>query len=727
MMSHFRWSGIASRVNLALALSAIPLIALSPACGSTAPEQGPADPMESPLAPASPSRIRIYPWKDPRLLNERPRLAAASAHLNYYGGKVISNVKVVVVDWGPNTNSTVKSGIAGFYSAVTNSSYFDWLSEYNTTGLNGQDGLPGSNQTIGRGSLLGQVTITPANTSTSLTDAAIQTELAAQIRAGKLAQPTPDTIYMVDFPRGTTITQGGAQSCQAGGFCAYHGTMTINGASVPYGVIPDMSPGSGCDSGCGTSTMFNNVTSVSSHELVEAVTDMEVGIGTTVSRPLAWYDTTNGEIGDICNAEQATLGGYTVQKQWSNRQGACVVSGPTSPANDFALALAPSSVTATAGGTASDVVSTSVTSGSAQSIALTASGAPAGVTAAFAPATVSAGASSTLTVSVASSVAPGSYAITVTGTASSGAHAATLGLTVGPTGGGALVNGNFETGTLSGWTATGQTSNVTTAHGGLRAAQVGSTSPSGDSAIAQTFTAPTGGGTLSFWYKIICPDTVTYDWVSATLVDVTAGTTATPLGRTCTNNGTWVQASAAVTGGHVYTLTLSSHDDNYAGDATYALYDDVTVGAAPPPPPTGIVNGGFESGLGGWSTVGVTSSTASSHGGASAAQLGGTAPSTDSAIAQTFTAPAGTTALAFWYSATCPDTVTYDWATATLKDNTAGTTRTVLARVCPSSSAWTQVTSTVTGGHSYTLTLQSHDDNYAGDATYTRYDDVTLR
>ena len=33
---------------------------------------------------------------------------------------------------------------------------------------------------------------------------------------------------------------------------------------------------------------------------------------------------------------------------------------------------------------------------------------------------------------------------------------------------------------------------------------------------------------------------------------------------------------------------------------------------------------------------------------------------------------------------------------------------------------------TVAAGHSYTLTLTSHDDNYAGDATYTKYDDVVL-
>jgi serine protease len=32
-----------------------------------------------------------------------------------------------------------------------------------------------------------------------------------------------------------------------------------------------------------------------------------------------------------------------------------------------------------------------------------------------------------------------------------------------------------------------------------------------------------------------------------------------------------------VIGGHSYTLTLTSHDDNYPGDPTYTLFDDVTI------------------------------------------------------------------------------------------------------------------------------------------------------
>jgi len=33
----------------------------------------------------------------------------------------------------------------------------------------------------------------------------------------------------------------------------------------------------------------------------------------------------------------------------------------------------------------------------------------------------------------------------------------------------------------------------------------------------------------------------------------------------------------------------------------------------------------------------------------------------------------------------------------------------------------------VTGGHSYMLTLTSHDDNYPSDPTYTLYDDVVIQ
>src|SRR5207302_973481 len=101
--------------------------------------------------------------------------------------------------------------------------------------------------------------------------------------------------------------------------------------------------------------------------------------------------------------------------------------------------------------------------------------------------------------------------------------------------------------------------------------------------LAQNFTAPAGTSQLRFWYQVHCPDTVTYDWASATLMDNTSATTITVLPNTCTNNNTWAQATASITAGHSYTLTLSNHDDNYASDPTYTLYDDVSTTAPPPP------------------------------------------------------------------------------------------------------------------------------------------------
>jgi len=141
-----------------------------------------------------------------------------------------------------------------------------------------------------------------------------------------------------------------------------------------------------------------------------------------------------------------------------------------------------------------------------------------------------------------------------------------------------ILNGGFETGDFTGWTTSGTTSISTNAHSGSFAAEAGTNAPTnGDSSISQTFTAPSGTTTLSFWYQVVCPDDVTYDWATAILTDHTTGTTATILPPTCNLNGTWVQVSAKINAGDSYTLTLTSHDENNPGDPTFTLFDDVAV------------------------------------------------------------------------------------------------------------------------------------------------------
>src|SRR5579884_3555851 len=85
-------------------------------------------------------------------------LDSPSGNLQYYGGPVISNVKIVSVFWGAGVDSDVQNNIGNFYSALTNSSFMDWFSEYNTnvTAINGR---AGTNQSIGRGSFIGNFTI----------------------------------------------------------------------------------------------------------------------------------------------------------------------------------------------------------------------------------------------------------------------------------------------------------------------------------------------------------------------------------------------------------------------------------------------------------------------------------------------------------------------------------------------------------------------------------------
>ncbi len=314
--------------------------------------------------PAQTSNIRTFPLhfrhdvpKDDRPQSSSPLNASAivagppGAHLTYYGGPVVSSINVVVVYYGNGAYlPALSTGLPGFFSAITNGTYMDMLSEYSTLGVSG--GGTTGDQIIQRGgsnAFIGSYIISPTVpiSGGTITDSQIQTELLAQINASALPAPTfdatgqADTLYMIYFPPGVTITTGSISSCETGGFCAYHSTIPlVSNQNILYGVQPDMQSPSGCFTGCGGSTAFNNYTSVASHEYAETITDAAVGIAPTFAPPLAWYDNNNndGEIGDICNAVQGTADGYTVQTEWSNLQNGCAV-GPVS----FALA-APASV-----------------------------------------------------------------------------------------------------------------------------------------------------------------------------------------------------------------------------------------------------------------------------------------------------------------------------------------------------------------------------------------------
>ncbi|MFJ1757832.1 M28 family peptidase [Kitasatospora sp. NPDC088134] len=109
------------------------------------------------------------------------------------------------------------------------------------------------------------------------------------------------------------------------------------------------------------------------------------------------------------------------------------------PANDYSLALSPSSGSVQAGSSTSSTVSTAVTSGSAASVSLSVSGAPTGTTATVSPSSVQSGGSATLNVNVGANTPAGTYTLTVTGTGPA-THTAQYQLTV--TGGGGNPGGS---------------------------------------------------------------------------------------------------------------------------------------------------------------------------------------------------------------------------------------------------------------------------------------------
>jgi uncharacterized membrane protein len=402
------------------------------------------------------------------------------------------------------------------------------------------------------------------------------------------------------------------------------------------------------------------------------------------------------------------------------------------PPSDFSISANPTSLTVAQGTVGTATIGTAVLSGSAQAVSLSASGQPTG-TVSFSPSSVTAGGASTMTVSVGAATATGDYTITVTGTGTTTTHTTTVSLTVttAPQG---VVNGGFETGTLSGWTASGAflPRISTTAHTGGSSAQIGSASPvNGNSTLTQAVAIPAGSSRLTFWYQPHCTDTVTYDQIQAQIRSTSGTTLATAL-NVCPTGTAWTQVvfDTSAYAGQSVVLWFNDHDDGYAGDPTYFLLDDVAV-ASYTPTANVVQNGGFETGsLASWNATGAflprVSTTA--HTGGASAQIGSASPvSGNSTLTQTVAVPGGSSTLSFWYQPHCTDTLTYDQIQMQIR-NTSGATLATVLNVCPTTSVWTNVTfnTTAYAGQAVVLWFNDHDDGYAGDPTYFLVDDVTL-
>jgi len=241
--------------------------------------------------------IRVVPLHRPEAERAAP---AAAPQLTYRGGPLLTAVEVFTVFWGAaweaSPQTVVMKNMNLFFDFILTSQLIDQLSEYNVAG-----------KTIGHGTRTGTKILTAPAPGNSVQDSAIQKLLQQEIASGVLPAPTANSLYFFFLPPGVQVQQGGAASCKD--FCGYHDATSDN---VFYAVMPYP----GCTGCTGGLAVADALTSTSSHELCEAITDPVPGQG--------WYDDNNGEIGDICAWKTRTLGNYTIQLEWSNNAGACV-------------------------------------------------------------------------------------------------------------------------------------------------------------------------------------------------------------------------------------------------------------------------------------------------------------------------------------------------------------------------------------------------------------------
>jgi hypothetical protein len=242
--------------------------------------------------------IRVGPLHRP----EAPARAAAAAApvLTYRSGPLLTAVQVFTVFWGSAWQQAPNTGLLQqmnqFFDYILTSQLMDQLAEYSVPG-----------QAIGHGSRIGTTVLTSPALGASVQDSDIQQLLQQQIDAGTLPATNPNTLYFVFLPQGVQVVQANSASCQA--FCGYHDSF---GNNVYYAVMPYPD----CQGCTGGLALSDALTSTTSHELCEAITDPIPGRG--------WYDDNNGEIGDICAWKTRTLGSYTIQLEWSNQAGSCI-------------------------------------------------------------------------------------------------------------------------------------------------------------------------------------------------------------------------------------------------------------------------------------------------------------------------------------------------------------------------------------------------------------------
>jgi hypothetical protein len=235
---------------------------------------------------------------------------AAPPQVVDYGGPVLKNPKLVPVFFHGD-DATFQGELEDFISKVGGTPY--WTAAVGEYGVGAATALP-------------PIQLTETAPAT-IDDTAIQTWLQGKLNTDDPMWPAndDDTVYVLHYPSGTTITLQGEASCTD--FGGYHNDTQLDAnhgaAYTAYAVVPR------CTS-FGTLMGIDAVSGAESHELAESCTDpypQDNPAYVTVDNPHYYWARTlgGGEVGDMCaqfpTAFPKFAGfDYTVQRIWSNKQ-----------------------------------------------------------------------------------------------------------------------------------------------------------------------------------------------------------------------------------------------------------------------------------------------------------------------------------------------------------------------------------------------------------------------
>ena len=229
----------------------------------------------------------------------------------------------------------------------------------------------------------------------------------------------------------------------------------------------------------------------------------------------------------------------------------------------------------------------------------------------------------------------------------------------------------------------------------------------------------------------------TGDPATAYTITPYAGSVAQPPTTVPGNPAPTSAAVSGLTNGTTYTFTVTAA--NPAGTGPESAPSNAVT---PSSSALHVNNGGFESGLGSWTTGGVAPPTASNtqvHSGSGSALLGTVQPATepngDSSLSQAVSIPpTGTTTLTFWYRPATADDLcsgsgcVYDWQEAQVRDANGNTLASIF-KSNSNSQTWTKITYDMSpyAGQSVVLWFNVHQDGASPpDDTWMYLDDVTL-